>query len=95
MSISSVDQKFVSFLYVRIAGEAQSVSTVSDYRLDDQAIQFQSPAEARDFSSSLCVQTSSEAHLATCPMGTGGPFPGSKAQPWRDTEHSPHLVLRS
>jgi hypothetical protein len=31
-----------------------------------------SPTEAKDFSSSLCVQTSSEAHLASYPVGTGG-----------------------
>jgi hypothetical protein len=22
-------------------------------------------------------------------MGTGGPFPGGKARPWRDADHSP------
>jgi hypothetical protein len=26
---------------------------------------------------------------ASCPMGTGGPFPGGKARPGRDTDHSP------
>jgi hypothetical protein len=31
-----------------------------------------------DFSSSLCVQTGSEAQPASCTMGTGGPFPGAK-----------------
>jgi hypothetical protein len=35
-----------------------------------------SPTEAEDFSSSLCVQTGSEARPASYPMGTGGPFPG-------------------
>jgi hypothetical protein len=30
-----------------------------------------SPAEANDFSSRLCVQTSSEAHPASCPVGAG------------------------
>jgi hypothetical protein len=35
-----------------------------------------SPAEAKDFSSRLCVQTGSEAHPVSCTMGTGGPFPG-------------------
>jgi hypothetical protein len=30
---------------------------------------------AEDFSSSPCVQTGSEAHPASYPMGTGGPFP--------------------
>jgi hypothetical protein len=31
----------------------------------------------RIFSSSLCVHTGSEAHPASCTMGTGGPFPGA------------------
>jgi hypothetical protein len=43
----------------------------------------------KDFSSILCVQTGSEAHPASCPMGTGGPFPGAKARPGRDADHSP------
>jgi hypothetical protein len=34
----------------------------------------------------------SGAHPASYPMGTGGPFPGSKARPGRDADHSPHLV---
>jgi hypothetical protein len=47
-----------------------------------------SPAEEQDFSSRLCVQTSSEAHPSSHPMGTGSPFPGGKARPWRDADHS-------
>jgi hypothetical protein len=35
------------------------------------------------------VQTSSGAHPASCIMGTGGPFPGGKARPERDADHSP------
>jgi hypothetical protein len=42
----------------------------------------------KDFSSSLCVQTGSGAHPASCTMGTGGPFPGPKARPGRDPDHS-------
>jgi hypothetical protein len=38
------------------------VSIVSDYGLHDRAIEVRSPAEAKDFSSTLCVQTSSEAY---------------------------------
>jgi hypothetical protein len=30
----------------------------------------------------------SEAHPASCPMDTGGPFPGVKARPLRDANHS-------
>jgi hypothetical protein len=55
-----------------------SGSIVSDYGLNDRAIKVRSPAGAKDFSSSLCVQTGSEAHPASCTMGTGGPFPGAK-----------------
>jgi hypothetical protein len=62
---------------------------VSDYGLDDRAIVVRSPAGAKDFSSSLYVQTGSGAHPASCTMGTGGPFPGGKARPWRDADNSP------
>jgi hypothetical protein len=62
---------------------------VSDYWLDDRAIEVRSPAGAKVFSSSLCVQTGSEANPASCTMDTGGPFPGGKARPGRDADHSP------
>jgi hypothetical protein len=62
---------------------------VSDYGLDDRAIGIRSPAEAKDFSSILCVQTGSEAHPASCTMGTGVLSPGVKARPGRDADHSP------
>jgi hypothetical protein len=61
-----------------------SVSIVSGYGLDDRAIEVRSPAEAKDFSSKLCVQTGSGGHPASCTMGTGG-----KARPERDADHSP------
>jgi hypothetical protein len=63
-----------------------SVSIVSDYGLDDRG---SIPTESEDFSSSLCVQTGSGAHQASCTMGTGVPFPGGKARPGRDADHSP------
>jgi hypothetical protein len=66
-----------------------SVSIESGYGLDDRAIEVRSPAGAEDFSYSLCVQTGSWAHPAPCTMGTGGPFPGDKARPRRDADHSP------
>jgi hypothetical protein len=62
---------------------------VSDYGLDDRAIEVRSPIGAEGFSSSPCVQTDSGAHPAPYPMGTGGPFPGGKARPGRDADHSP------
>jgi hypothetical protein len=36
-----------------------------------------------------CVQTGSGTHSASCPVGTGGSFPGGKARPGRDADHSP------
>jgi hypothetical protein len=72
-----------------------SVSIMSGYGLDDRLIEVRSSAEATDYYSSLCVQIGSGAHPASYTMGTGGPFPGSKARPGRDADHSPHLVLRS
>jgi hypothetical protein len=66
-----------------------SGSIVSDYGLDDRAIEVQSPAGTKDFPCILCVQTGSGAHPASCPMATGGPFPGGEARPRRDADHSP------
>jgi hypothetical protein len=62
---------------------------VSDYRLDDRV---RSLTGAEDFSSSLCIQTGSGAHPPSYPMGTGGPFPGGKAWPGRDADHSPPSI---
>jgi hypothetical protein len=62
---------------------------VSDYGLDDRAIGVRYPTGTKDFSSSLCVQTGSEAHPASCTMGTGGPFTRGKERPGRDADHSP------
>jgi hypothetical protein len=64
------------------------MGAVFGYGLGDRAIEVRSPARAKNFSSSLCVQTGSEAHPASCTMGTRGPFPGGKAQPGRDADHS-------
>jgi hypothetical protein len=66
-----------------------SVSIVSGYGLDDQAIEVRSLAEEKDFSCSLCVQASSGAHPASCTIGTEGPLPETKSRPGRDADHSP------
>jgi hypothetical protein len=65
----------------------KSHSQYSDYGLVDRAIEVRSPAEAkRIFSSCLFVQAGSAAHPASCTMGIGGPFPGDKERPRRDTD---------
>jgi hypothetical protein len=72
-----------------------SVSIESDYGLDDWAIGVRSLAEAKNFSSSLCVQTGSRAHPASYTMGTEGPFPGAKRGRGVTLTTKPHLVPRS
>jgi hypothetical protein len=69
--------------------QCSSVSIVYEYGLDDWQSGFDPCQREEDFSSSLCVQTSSGTHPASCPMGTVGPFPGGKVRPGRDADHSP------
>jgi hypothetical protein len=71
-----------------LISRGSSGSIVSGYGLDDRAIEVRFPAGAKDFSSILCVQTAG-AHPTSCTMGTGGSFPGGKARPGRDADHSP------
>jgi hypothetical protein len=71
----------LSHLLIQPRSCDSSVSTVSEYRSDDRASGVRSPAEEKDFSSNLFVQTSSEAHQASYSLSTGGPFPG-------DADHS-------
>jgi hypothetical protein len=87
-SVSAILHSAFFFIIFFFMSRGSSGSIVSDYGLDDQAIEVRSPTRT-DFSSSPCVQTGSEAHPAPYPMGTGGPFPGGKAQPGRDADHSP------
>jgi hypothetical protein len=83
---------FIPALTDIVAGVAQSVYCLAtDWT--HRRLRFYPRAEAKeDFSSNLCVQTSSEAHSASCPMGTVGPIPGVKrGQGVTLTIHS-HLV---
>jgi hypothetical protein len=59
--------------------------------MNDQATLVRSPAEAKDFYSTLCVQTSSEAHPASCTMGVEGPSPGVKRGRSVTLTTHPHL----
>jgi hypothetical protein len=82
-------------LFDSIGELGSSVSTGSGYGLDDRVIEFRSPAEAKDFPSSLCIRNGSGAHPASCTLGTGGPFRGAKLRQRPDADHLPHLVPRS
>jgi hypothetical protein len=56
---------------------------------------YRSPAGAKDFSRSFCVQTGSGAHPTSCTMCTGGPFPGTKRGQGVALTIYPHPVPRS
>jgi hypothetical protein len=55
--------------------------------LRDWTTGVRSPTEAEDFSSNLCVRTSSGAHPVSCSVGTGS-FPQGKVRSGRDADHS-------
>jgi hypothetical protein len=74
---------------------SSSVSILSGYGMDDRAIGVRSRAGVKDLFSNLCVQTGSEAHPASCPMGTGGPFSAAKRGRGATLTTHPHLVPRS
>jgi hypothetical protein len=72
-----------------VRSRVSSGSIVSDYGLDDRAIGVQSPAGAKDFSSSLSVQTGSGPTQPPVQWVPGVLSPGVKARPGRDADHSP------
>jgi hypothetical protein len=91
---TSLCQKYILYIgQMRLdGGRGSSLSIVSGYGLDDQVIEVRSPAEAKDFSSNLFVQTSSGAHPASCPVGTGGPSLGVRCGQGVTLTTHPHLV---
>jgi hypothetical protein len=66
----------------RVAQSVQCLTTDWTYGV-------RSRTEAEDFSFALCVQTGSGVHPAYYTVGSGGSFPGGKARPGRDADHSP------
>jgi hypothetical protein len=77
-----------SYFIVDVSRVAQSVQCLATDWTTGRS-RFDPRQRRKDFSSSLCVQTRSGAHPASCTMGTGDPFAGDKARPGRDTDHSP------
>jgi hypothetical protein len=67
----------------------------SGYGLNDRAIEVRSRQRRKNFSSSLCVHTSSGAHPASCTIGTAGLFPGLKRGRGVTLTTDPYLVPRS
>jgi hypothetical protein len=75
--------KFVGVIYSKGAAVVQAVQCLTT----SCTIGVRSPAGAKDFSSSPCVQTGSGAHPASYPMGAER----GKARPGRDADHSPPI----
>jgi hypothetical protein len=73
--------------YLTLRFESRVAQSVQCLTMD-WTVGVRPPTQAEDFSSNLCVQTGSEAHPASCTVGTGGSFPGGKARPGRDADHS-------
>jgi hypothetical protein len=70
--------------HTHIRSWGSSVSIVSDYSLDDRG---SISGKGKGLSSSLCVQTSSEIHPASCPMDTRVLSRG-KGRPGHDADYS-------
>jgi hypothetical protein len=77
---------------MEVGRHGSSISIVSNYRLDNGG---SISGRGQRFYPLVSVQTGSEAHLASYPIGTGVSSPGGKAWPECVTDHSPHLVPRS
>jgi hypothetical protein len=71
-----------------------SVSLVSDYGLDDQAIELRSPAEAKGIFLQLVCPDRLWGPPSLLYNGYRSPFHGAKARPGRVAVHSSHLVPR-
>jgi hypothetical protein len=76
-----------------LGNRSSSGSIVSDYGLDDQAIEVRSQTEGTDSSSSLCVQTGSGAHPVQWVPGVLSP--GVKRGRGVTLTTHPHLEPRS
>jgi hypothetical protein len=81
---SNISEKCDALSCTRI-GIAQTIKCLTM----DWTTGVRSPAETKDFSSRLCIQTSCGAHLVPHPVGTGGLLPGGKARPGHNADYSP------
>jgi hypothetical protein len=79
---------FESIHNIYWAGEAQLLYCLTTYWTNGRS-GFDPRQKQKNFSSSLFVQTGSEAHPASYSIGTGGPFLEGKARQGRHADHSP------
>jgi hypothetical protein len=84
-SRSFIVRTYANYTFIYVNRLAQSVQCLTT----DWTAGIRSPTGLKVFSSNLWVQTGSGAHPASYTMGTVGSFPGGKARPGRDADHSP------
>jgi hypothetical protein len=82
-------------LLLQACETGSSESTVSGYGLEDRRSRFDPQQSRKNFSSSLCVQTGSMAHPASCTMGTGILYQGLKRGRGVTLITHPHPIPRS
>jgi hypothetical protein len=89
-------KKYINYILILVFRQANRTTRMRYGLINYDSCPYSSTRRSRfdprrkrkDFSSSLCVQTSSGAHPASCTMGTAGPFPWGRARPGRDADHS-------
>jgi hypothetical protein len=85
LSVIKVPRSILSYLLHVVYTVGAAVAQAVQCLITGWTIGVRSPARAKDFSCSPCVQTGSGAHPARYPMGTER----GKARPGRDADHSP------
>jgi hypothetical protein len=74
-----------------------SVSTANGYRLDNQGVRVGFLVGPRDSSHAHSIQTNSEAHPNSCPVGTGDyhspPTASDVRNPWIYTFTTSHIFM--
>jgi hypothetical protein len=79
MIVDIVNPYTMIYIFFSLKSHDSSVSIALGYGLNDQGSRVRFPVGAGNFSLPHHVQNGSGAHPASCPMGTRGFFPGSKA----------------
>jgi hypothetical protein len=89
MTVPSQDNTEKSWHRALDMSRGSSGSIVSDYGLDNRAIGVRSPEGHRIFPLTFVSRPALGPTQPPVQWVPGGPFPGGKARPGRDADHSP------
>jgi hypothetical protein len=90
--LTNFRHRYFSNLFI---GHSYKLSNKWHCRVSIIWLHYTNPAEAKNFSSNLCIQTGSGAYPASCAMGTRSPSSGVKRGRGVTLTTNPHLVPRS